>query len=169
MRKHPGLIRLQALPAPDVWHARNAMSLYAVEPVSTVTVTLHAGGLKTGDVAGLAFLRRPHAWLGVERHAGGFTLAQFDEPSGATSRVALGAERVWLRAECDLVRNATAFCYSIDGKRFIGAGEPYRVPNGASPRTQGLTCSLFSFTRKSRAGGYAEFEAFILAASRPRP
>ena len=92
------LIRLRALPAPDVWHARNTVTLYAVEPRSVVTVTLIAAALKRGDVAGLALFERPYAWLGVECMGGNLRLVHFDERSRTMRRVPLGTLRVWLRA-----------------------------------------------------------------------
>ena len=84
-----------------------------------MTVTLDAAGLKPGDVAGLALFNRPYAWIGVERGDEGLTLAQFDEVSGK-SRVAhpLKSARVWLRADCDFVKNIASFRYSTDGKTY---------------------------------------------------
>jgi xylan 1,4-beta-xylosidase len=168
MRKPLGLIRLPALPAPDPWHARTTLALYAVAPLSTVTVTLNAGGLRSGDVAGLVLFRRPHAWLGVERASDGLTLAQFDEQSGKTSRVPLGSRRVWLRAECDFVRMKAAFRYSTDGKRYAGIGEP--CPMGDDPiAAQGIMCSLFACATKTHAEGHhADFDSFLLTTERAR-
>jgi len=46
-----GFVRLDALSAPDVWHAPTALALYAVGPRSTVTVALNVAGLRAGDIA----------------------------------------------------------------------------------------------------------------------
>jgi len=193
MRKPVGLIRLHALPAPDVWHAQGALTLYAVEPRSTVTVTLDAAGLRPGAVAGLALfssvastsarqrrsrtavaphtpfagrVHRPYAWLGIERDSKGFALAQFVEQSGEASRMPLRDRRVWLRADCDFVRNEAGFHYSTDGRRFASLGDPH--PLDAGPATaQSLWCSLFSCATAVRAeGGHADFDSFVLTTER---
>lgn len=197
MRKSLGLIRLRALPAPDVWHARDALSLYAVEPRSTVTVTLNAAGLRPGAVAGLALFsstpsrsgergtaagasrltasspsgfrgrtRRPYAWFGIERGSRGFTLAQCVEPGGAAQRVLLRDRLVWLRADCDFVRNEAAFHYSTDGRRFARLGEPHPIETRPAA-ARSLSCSLFSCaTEAQEEGGHAEFESFLVITPR---
>ena len=157
-----GLIRIQALPAPDVRHARIALALYAVEPRSTVTVALNVAGLRPGGIAGLVLLNKLHAWLGVERLNDGFTLAQFDEQSGNTSRVPLERRRVWLRAECDFVERNVGFSYGTDGRGFVSIGGP--CPMGDGPiATKSIRFSLFSCATKTAAqGGHADFDSFVL-------
>lgn len=172
MRKPLGLIRLQALPAPDVWYARTALTLYAVEPRSTVTVALNVASLKVGDIAGLALFNRPYAWLGVERLSDGLALARFDERSGKSSPVPLRRRRVWLRAECDFVRNEVVFRYSTDGRAYAKIGESHIM--GDSPTAaHGIPCSLFSCTvpppestRIPAEGGYADFDSFVVTTER---
>jgi len=165
MRRSLGLIRLHALPAPDVWHAGTALTLYAVEPRSTVTVALNADGLRRGDIAGL--ILRPYAWLGVARVSAGLTLVQFDEQTGKTSRVPLGNRLVWLRAECDFTRRKAAFRYSTEGRGFARIGEPYPMGDG-SVAIRAIGCSLFACTTKTRSeGGHADFDSFVLMSERP--
>jgi hypothetical protein len=162
------MTHLPALPAQDVWHAWSRLTLYAVEPLSTMTVGLDAGGLRTGDVAGLALSGGFFAWVGVERVNEDLMLAQSDVQSGTTSRVALGGQRVWLRAECDFVRRQAAFSYSTDGSRFRPIGEP--SPMGEGPvAAGGFACSLFCCATKAGAGGgHADFERFVLT-TEPAP
>ena len=161
-----GRVRLQALPAPDVWHARTPLTLYVVEPRSTVTVALDAAGLRPGDIAGLALFGRPHAWLGVEHAGSGVTLAQFDEQSGRTSRVPLGSRRVWLRAECDFATRRADFRYSTDGRAYAGIGEPYPIGDG-SIATRCIPCSPFSCaTKNCTGGGHADFDSFVMTTER---
>lgn len=166
MRKSPGTIRLHALPASDVWHARTGLTLYAVEPRSTVTVTLNAAGLRAGNIAGLALLGRPCGWLGVERRGNGLTVSQFDERSGRLTRVPLRGPLVQLRAECDFVRHEAGFRYSADGKCYAVIGEPYILAHG-SVACQDVSCSLFSYATKAAAeGGHADFDSFVVITER---
>ena len=163
MREPFGVVRLDALPAPDVRHARTALTLYAVEPRSTVTVALNVAGLRSGDIAGLALFNGPGAWLGAKRGSAGLTLARFDERGGTTGRVRLRDLRVWLRAECDFVRNEVVFGYSTDGSGYAELGQSHGM--GPTPdAAHGIRCSLFSCSTKAEAeGGHAEFDSFVVA------
>lgn len=163
-----GRTRLDALPAPDVWHARTGLALYAVTPSCRVTVALGAAGLSPGDIAGLAILVRPYAWLGVECAHDGMTVSQFDERGGHTSRIPLTREHLWLRADCDVARGRTTFSYSLDGLSYSGIGEPYHLGDERGS-TGGILCSLFSCaTAGLGGGGWAEFHSF-LADTEPAP
>ena len=91
-----------------------------------------AAGLKPGDVAGLALSGTgAYAWLGVERGSDGFTLAQFDEQTGKTSRVPLeqtgGSGSGPSAISSD---NTVCFSYSTDGRRYAGIGEPCSMGDG---------------------------------------
>jgi hypothetical protein len=162
MRDPFGLVRLDALPAPDVWHAPTALALFAVGPRSTVTVALNVAGLRAGDIAGLALFKRPYAWLGAERGSDGLTVARFDERGGATSRVRILDMRVWLRAECDFVRNEVVCLYSTDGRGYAVIGQSHTI--GGSPiATGGIECALFACSTKAEsAGGHAAFDSFLM-------
>jgi xylan 1,4-beta-xylosidase len=168
MRKPLGSIRLQSLPAPDVWHARTGLTLYPEGPRSTVTVVLDAAGLRPGDVAGVALFQRPYAWFGVECVSDGLTLAAFDERSGTTSRLPLRSRRVWLRAECDFLTNEVGFRYRAGGTGYAEIGHAHDLSHGPAA-LHGITCSLFSCCTSLRdTGGYAEFESFVLTSERDR-
>jgi xylan 1,4-beta-xylosidase len=170
MRQPFGFVRIGALSAADVRSARTALTLYAVEPRSTVTVALNAAGLRSGDVAGLALLNAPFAGLGgigAEHGTVGVTLARFDERGATTARVRLPGLRVWLRAECDFVTNKVAFRYSTDGRRYVAVGESHamaRPPDAAHT----IRCSLFACsTAAGTDGGHAEFHSFVVATEYP--
>jgi hypothetical protein len=156
-----GKTRLDALPAPDVWHARTGLTLYTVTPYCSVTVALSVAGLSPGDIAGLAIFIRPYAWLGVECAHDGMTVSQFNERSGHTSRIPLTRDHLWLRADCDVIRGRVTFHYSLDGLSYSGIGEPYLLGDGRGA-TSGIPCSLFSCaTARLGEGGWAEFHSFL--------
>jgi hypothetical protein len=168
LRERLGFLRLHALPASDLWHARNTLGQRAIGPRSRVTVTVDASGLNPGDVAGLALFNRPYAWIGVERGDEGLALAQFDKVTGTTSRDPLKHPRVWLRADCDFVTNTARFHYSTDGATYAAIGEPHVMAYGLVT-FQGVRNSLFSYNTRSGAdGGYADFDA-IEVTEQPRP
>jgi beta-xylosidase len=79
LTEHPGYLRLHALPAKDFWQARNSLTQRAIGPESTPTTELLTQGLKPGDVAGLALLNYPYAWIGVARTAQGLQVQHYDQ------------------------------------------------------------------------------------------
>ena len=167
LTERPGFLRLHAMPAESLWSARNSLTQRAVGPRSILTVILEAAGMRPGDVAGLALFNRPYAWLGVEPGDSGFTLAHFDEQAGGGTRIPIANSRVWLRADCDYLRDAAQFSYSLDGKAFVKIGGPFIMAYGLIT-FQGIRYSLFSYnTRPGAAPGFADFDS--IEVNEPRP
>ena len=159
LSERPGFLRLHALHAPDLWRARNTLTQRAVGPRSTVTAVVDTSGMKAGGVGGLALFNRPYASLGVERGDDGLELALFDEVTGETTRAAVKGRNIWLRAECDFLKNEALFRYSTDGKRYHAIGQPHRMAYGLIT-FQGVRYSLYSYnTRSGEDGGYADFDS----------
>jgi beta-xylosidase len=166
----PGFLRLHAMFAADLWQARNTLTQRAIGPRSTVTTILDSSGMKPGDVAGLALFNRPYAWVGIENTGQQQALALFDEVTGQTSRIELNEKRIWLRAECDFVRNIARFSYSTNGKTFTNIGAPHTMAFGLIT-FQGVRYSLFSFNTKSGEieAGYADFDSLEVKEVPRRP
>ncbi|BCM94363.1 non-reducing end alpha-L-arabinofuranosidase BoGH43B [Abditibacteriota bacterium] len=157
LSERPGFLRLHSLPATDLWWARNTLTQRSIGPVSIPTVELDASGLQVGDVAGLALLNLPYAWLGVRYDEQGLTIEQFEQRTGETTHTSLNGTRVWLRAHCDFLREEGQFFYSINGEHF----EPFGAPLALIFQTktfQGVRYSLFHFNTQGVSGGYADFD-----------
>ena len=167
LTERPGFLRLHATRAADLWHARNTLTQRAIGPQSTVTAIVEIAGMKSGDVAGLALFNRPYASLGIERGANGLTLAEFDEVAGQTARVPLKNTRLWLRAECDFIKNLAQFRYSTDGKNYTSIGQPHTMAYGLIT-FQGVRYSLFSYNTEGGEAGYADFDSIDVAEQAPR-
>lgn len=158
LTERKGFLRLHALPAKDLWNAQNTLTQRAIGPRSTVTTILETSQMKPGDVAGLALFNRPYAWLGVERDGNGFTVTQFDEVTGKTTRQPIEKTRVWLRAECDFLKNEAVFRYSTDGQNYTPIGERHKMAYGLIT-FQGVRYSLFAHNiQPEQAGGVADFD-----------
>jgi xylan 1,4-beta-xylosidase len=169
LTERPGFLRLHALPAADLWRARNTLTQRAMGPRSTVTAVLDFRGLKPGGVAGLALFNRPYAWLGVERGSEGAAVVQFDEGTDATTRAPVKSTRIWLRAECDFIKNTAVFRYSTDGKTYTGIGKPHTMAYGLIT-FQGVRYSLFTYNVQSGPeSGYADFDAIDVQEEAKRP
>jgi hypothetical protein len=162
--QRPGFLRMQTQPAKDFWTAKNSLTQRAVGPESIPTAELDLAGLQPGDLAGLALLNHPYAWIGVTRQESGATLAQFDELTGETTTTPLapGVTRVWLRAACDFAKEEAAFSFSTDGATFTSLGRLFRMVFQLKT-FQGVRYALFAYNTGGRPGGYADFDRFTVA------
>ena len=166
LSERPGYLRLHSLPAPDFWSARNSLTQRAIGPESIPTAELDVGGLKPGDIAGLALLDYPYAWIGVSCETNGLVLKQFTQLTGETESVPLAGSRVWLRAHCDFLAEKATFSYSTDGKNFLPLGK--ELTTFFQLRTfQGVRYCLFNFNTAGTNGGGADFDSFTVAEPHP--
>jgi xylan 1,4-beta-xylosidase len=166
LTEHPGFLRLHSLPAKDFWSARNTLTQRSIGPQSTPTAELVTTGMQAGDVAGLALLNYPYAWIGVTKHADGLSLDQYNQDTGKTSSTPLSAGRVWLRAQCDFLTEKATFSYSTDGKTFQNLGDDFTLIFQTTT-FQGVRYSLFHYNTGCSPGGFADFAG--LTVEEPHP
>jgi xylan 1,4-beta-xylosidase len=167
LSERPGYLRLHSLPASDFWWARNTLTQRAIGPESTVTTELDGSGMKEGDVAGLALLNWPYAWIGLIREAGGYRLAQYDHITGKTVQEAAPSPRLWLRVHCNFDTEIARFSYSFSGKDFKPLGPEFIMV--FQLRTfQGVRYALFHYNTGGAPGGAADFNFFTVDEPRPR-
>jgi xylan 1,4-beta-xylosidase len=159
--KRKGYLRLQSLPAKDFWTARNSLTQRAVGPESVATTEIETSGLKPGDVAGLALLNLPYAWIGVNNNNGTSEIKQFDQQTGKVIIEKVNAARLWLRVHCNFDTEKAIFSYSTDGNIFHLMGDTTIMV--FQLRTfQGVRFSLFNFNTNGVEGGFADFNNFIV-------
>ena len=101
LSERAGYLRLHSLPAPDFWGARNSLTQRAIGPESTAATEMDGSGLQSGDVAGLALLNSPYAWIGLRRDGDAYSIEQYSHLTGQTARQPLSSPHVWLRVHCD--------------------------------------------------------------------
>jgi beta-xylosidase len=167
LAERKGYLRLHSLPAADFWVARNSLTQRAIGPQSTVTTGLDAAGMKVNDVAGLALLDRPYAWIGVRRTASGLALEQYDQTVDSTAELTLTSQRVWLRAECDFLSENARFSYSTDGTRWTPFGRPFTMAFQLKT-FQGVRYTLFHYNTGGASGGVADFDFVRVVEPHPR-
>jgi len=165
--ERPGLLRLHSLPATDLWWARNTLTQRAIGPESSPTAELETRGMRAGDVAGLALLNLPYAWIGVRCQADGLMLEQFDQTTGTTVSARLSGTRVWLRAQCDFLSEQATFSYSTDGAIFQPLGGTFAMIFQLKT-FQGVRYALFHYNSGGVRGGYADFMQFTVDQLHPR-
>lgn len=160
-----GYLRLSSLPAKDFWSARNSLTQRAIGPESVATAELEPKGLKSGDVAGLALLNFPYAWIGIARNGDTVELRQFDQQTGKKIKLQFNGQRIWLRVHCNFDVDKALFHYSADGVNFTPIGDSVVMPYQL--RTfQGVRYALFNFNTAAVEGGYADFNDFKLTEPR---
>jgi xylan 1,4-beta-xylosidase len=167
LRERAGFLRLRSLPAADFWTARNTLTQRAVGPRSSATTMLDASGMRANDVAGLALLNRPYAWIGVRRSATGFALQRYDQLSDSTVETLLRGARVWLRVESDFLTEQSRFSYSTDGTVWTRLGTPFTTVFQLKT-FQGVRFALFHFNAGGAAGGVADFDKMDIVEPNPR-
>jgi xylan 1,4-beta-xylosidase len=122
--------------------------------------------MRAGDVAGLALLNLPYAWIGVRRQADGLSLEQFDQTTGITASAPPGSTRVWLRAQCDFLAEQATFSYSTDGATFQPLGGTFAMIFQLKT-FQGVRYALFHYNTGGVRGGHADFAQFTVDEPHP--
>jgi hypothetical protein len=162
LTEKPGVLRLHTLPAEQFLWARNSLTQRAIGPESSATVVLDGAGLQPGDIAGLALLNMPCAWIGIARTGTGPVLRWYNQFTDQTIDTALASARVNLRATGDFDADLARLSYSVDGVNFTPVGDEIRLPYQLKS-FQGVRYALFAFNAAGRDGGYADFANFQVA------
>jgi beta-xylosidase len=167
LTERPGYLRLHSLPAADFWWARNSLTQRAIGPESIVTTELDGSSLQNGDIAGLALLNWPYAWIGLLREMNAYSLAHYNHITGNMLREAAPTPRLWLRVHCNFDTETARFSYSFDGKNFQSLGPEFILV--FQLRTfQGVRYALFNYNTGGAPGGAADFNFFRVDEPRPR-
>lgn len=159
LSERSGYLRLHSLPAETFWHARNSLTQRAIGPESYATTEVDVSNLEDGDVAGLALLNLPYAWIGIVKDANGQVLQFYNQQEQKLITVNTDQTRIWLRAYGNFDTDTGRLSYSFDGENFTEIGGDIILPYQL--RTfQGVRYALFNFNTQGREGGYADFNSF---------
>lgn len=177
LSEKPGVLRLHSLPASSFWTARNSLCQRPPGPESIMTVELNTSGLAVGDHAGLALLSTPFAGLGVVKTDTGTMLQRFEGSGGRRGAPPVAAQelivatnppaQLWLRVHCDFDTDEAVFSWSGDGRSFTVVGEPF-IMKFQLTTFQGVRPALFNFNTSGQAGGYADFDNYVVIEPRAR-
>ena len=168
LKTRRGWLSLTPQQAPDFWHAKNTLTQRAIGPKSTATVTLDSTKLAPNDVAGLALLNHPYAWIGARCTASGeHQLLMFHQESGKETIIPLARPIVHIRVVCDFLTERAQFEWSLDEKTWEGLGAQFRMV--FQLRTfQGIRYALFAYNTLGNSGGRADFSNFTVHEPAPR-
>ncbi|GHT63488.1 hypothetical protein FACS189451_10300 [Bacteroidia bacterium] len=179
LTENPGKLRLHSLPAENFWYAKNTLTQKAIGPDSYASVSIDASALKEGDIAGLALLTSPYAWLGIEKTGKDYLLTMYKQavqsrrPGTAEKAednkytVKLSSPYIRLKVHTDFVADVARFSYNTgDGGMYYPIGET--VPLHFTMTTfQGIRYALFHFNTQGINGGYADFDDFTVEETYP--
>ncbi len=168
LEERKGYLRLHSLPGGTFWQARNSLTQRGIGPESYATTEIDVSGLEDGDIAGLALLNLPYAWIGIVKDQDRQLLQFYDQQKDKRISIPLDQEVVWLRAYCDFDTDTGKLSYSLDGKEFRELGEEILLPYQLKT-FQGVRYALFNFNTKGKEGGFADFNSFEVAEPRCKP
>lgn len=166
--KRKGYLRLTTAGiAADLLHARNSLTQRMFGPFSEATAAFDISGMKAGDVAGLAVLQLPYAFIGVRAGAP----AKFIVMEHAGSRkdsVAIGKEkRVFFRASVNTMKDQAYFSYSFDNRTYIPLGDTLNMQFNLKMFT-GNRFTLFNYATLKN-GGYVDVDWFHMNTRKGAP
>ncbi len=159
LKEKKGSLRLYSLPATSFWHARNTITQRGIGPESVATAEIDVKGLKDGDIAGLALLNVPYAWIGISKTEGKLEIQQFYQQDKKLSTANMNFSRLWLRVHCNFDTDEARFSYSTDGANYEFLGGTIIMPFSLHT-FQGVRLGLFNYNSAGVAGGYADFNSF---------
>ncbi|MEK5466283.1 glycoside hydrolase 43 family protein [Paenibacillus sp. FSL R7-0210] len=141
--------------------ARNTLTQRTFGPKSTGVTALETGGMKDGDVAGLAAFQAKYGFVGVKMSGNSKSIVMVNASSGSMTQVAgvpLNQNRVYLKVLCDFTNQTDKayFSYSLDGNNWTSIGNTLQM-SYTLPHFMGYRFALFNYATKS-AGGYADFD-----------
>lgn len=159
----PGWLRLIALSADSLKASHNMLSQKVMGYHSEATTCLDFSRLAEGQRAGLLCAGNLFNGIGVMREEGRILL--YLEKDGQTEIISpVKGKCIYLRAVIDYPANRHTLFYSLDGKKYVEAGEPYALRFGS---WKGTRVGLFSYN-VSGEGGIADFDFFTYRTDGPQ-
>lgn len=124
---------------------------------TTGTVRIEAGNMKDGDIAGLAILQDPYAYIAVKQDHDSKYIVMVNNGKIIDS-VAVKKSVVYLRTNASNQSRKAGFEYSLDNKSFTRLGNELNMRFNLKLFT-GNKFSLFNYATKE-TGGYVDFDWF---------
>ena len=143
-----GWLTLHALPAENIMGARGSITQKVMGYEGVVTTLLDCARLTEGTSAGLLCIGRNFHGIGVGNEG------VYVETDGHRTVISpRKPRRIYLRLSLLSESNSHQFEYSLDGKRYVKAGEPFSMRDGY---WKGIRTGLFCYGNK----GTAQFDFF---------
>ena len=163
LTRRPGYLRLTTVGrAEGFMDARNTLTQRPFakrdESVPTVaTAKMELKGMKDGDIAGLAVLQDPYAYIGVRRRGNSKYLVMVNNGKLLDS-VPVSQSTIYFRTQLSNISKKAAFEYSFDNKTFRSLGNELMMRFSLKIFT-GNKFGLFNYATFA-AGGYVDVDWF---------
>lgn len=142
----------------NLLQARNSLTQRIFGPFSDATTALDISRMKTGDVAGLAVLQLPYAFIGIKAAVNGKFIVM--EQDGHTiDSVAIGKrDTIFFKASVNTITDQAHFSYSFDNKTFTHLGDTLNMKFNLKMFT-GNRFTLFNYAT-IQTGGHVDIDWF---------
>ncbi|MGN6211417.1 glycoside hydrolase family 43 protein [Parafilimonas sp.] len=163
LEEKPGYLRLKtAAITSDFTMARNTLTQRPFakhdQAIPTVaTAKMDVAHMQDGDIAGLAMLQDPYAYIGVKQNGNRKYLVMVNNGKVVDS-VAVNASTIFFRTIASNVTSKAMFEYSTDNKTFKALGNELGMRFSLKIFTGNKFC-LFNYATKE-LGGYVDFDWF---------
>lgn len=164
-----GKLRLYALPATDLWFARNTLTQRAIGMDATCSVDVDATNLKDGDIAGLALLNHPYAWIAISKSGSKYKITMNDQAKGGDVKsVLVDSPLIRFSVNTNFETEEARFYYSTDnGLTLEPLGDKF-IMVFQLKTFQGVRYALFNYNEKGSNGGSADFDNYQVDELYPR-
>lgn len=159
LTERKGYLRLHSLPSETFWLAKNSLTQRGIGPESYAITEVDISKLQDGDIAGLALLNLPYAWLGIVKNEKNHTLQFYNQQEKKYIDIATDKKTIWLRAHCNFDTDMGKLSYSFDGVNYLEIGGEVIMPYQLKT-FQGVRYTLLNYNTKGKEGGYADFNSF---------
>ena len=149
LTEHPGCLTLQGLHAESFLKARNTLTQKVMGYKSVATAVIDFSHIIDGCRTGMVCMGKGNQMLGVSRKNGKCHIYRGDD-NGEKELVQISSRKVYLRISFDFSVKAYRFEYSMDGRKFVSAGNPFFVDFGF---WKGVRFGLFHYNLLGD-GGY---------------
>jgi beta-xylosidase len=163
LTKKPGYLRLMtASVTNDFKMARNTLTQRPFakrdQNIPTIaTAKFDIDNMKDGDIAGVAVLQDPYAYIGVKQNNASKYIIMVNDGKMIDS-TAINASTIYLRTIASNASSKASFEYSIDDKNFKSSGNELMMRFSLKIFTGNKFC-LFNYATK-QTGGYVDFDWF---------
>lgn len=156
-----GKLRLYALPAINLWFARNTLTQRAMGMDATCSVDVDATNLKDGDIAGLALLNHPYAWIGIGKSGDKYKITMYDQAKpGDMKYIVIDSPIIRFAVNTNFETEEAQFYYSTDnGVTLQPLGDKF-IMVFQLKTFQGVRYALFNYNEKGSVGGSANFDNY---------
>ncbi len=154
LTERKGWLTLHALPSENLRMSRNMLTQKTMGYESEAVTLIDARGISSGTYAGLLCAGDRFCGIGVS--AEGIYIENDGKREVVVGR---RPKRVWLKVSIDNRRNTHQFYYSLDGKKYVAAGQPFSLKWGS---WKGTRAGLYCYGD----GGTAAFDYFRMRVMR---